>query len=78
MDPPQPVSDGTPKDPPKSAEEWLPLIYKELRALASAKMARERENHTLQPTALVLEAWLRMKDAHQRGCIPELLLNVRS
>jgi len=45
---------------PKAAEELLPLIYEELRKLASAKMANEAPGHTLQPTALVHEAWLRL------------------
>ena len=38
----------------------LPLVYSELRKLAAAKMARESSAHTLQPTALVHEAWLRL------------------
>lgn len=45
---------------PKSAEELLPLVYQELRHLAAAKMARETPGQTLQPTALVHEAWLRL------------------
>jgi RNA polymerase sigma factor (TIGR02999 family) len=44
----------------KAAEELLPLVYDELRRLASQKMAREAPNQTLQPTALVHEAWLRL------------------
>jgi RNA polymerase sigma factor (TIGR02999 family) len=44
----------------KGAEELLPLVYSELRKLAAAKMANEAEGHTLQPTALVHEAWLRL------------------
>ncbi|SPE51236.1 RNA polymerase, sigma-24 subunit, ECF subfamily [Verrucomicrobia bacterium] len=38
----------------------LPLVYGELRKLAAAKMANEAPGHTLQPTALVHEAWLRL------------------
>jgi len=45
-----------------AADELLPLIYAELRRLAAAKMAREQPGHTLQPTALVHEAWLRLGD----------------
>jgi RNA polymerase sigma factor (TIGR02999 family) len=45
---------------PKAAGELLPLVYEELRRLAAAKMASEAANHTLQPTALVHEAWLRL------------------
>jgi RNA polymerase sigma factor (TIGR02999 family) len=45
---------------PKAADELLPLVYGELRKLAGAKMAGEAPNQTLQPTALVHEAWLRL------------------
>jgi RNA polymerase sigma factor (TIGR02999 family) len=44
----------------KAAAELLPLVYDELRKLAAAKMSRERPDQTLQPTALVHEAWLRL------------------
>ena len=44
----------------KAVEELLPLIYDELRWLAARKMANEAAGHTLQPTALVHEAWLRL------------------
>ena len=43
-----------------AASELLPLVYDELRRLAAAKMAHERPDQTLQPTALVHEAWLRL------------------
>lgn len=43
-----------------AAEQILPLVYDELRKLAAAKMARESPGQTLQPTALVHEAWLRL------------------
>jgi len=45
---------------PKAADELLPLVYEELRKLAAARMAREIPGQTLQPTALVHEAWLRV------------------
>ena len=45
---------------PKAAEELLPLVYDELRRLAAHKMAGEASGQTLQPTALVHEAWLRL------------------
>src|SRR5258706_7082776 len=45
---------------PKAADELLPLVYKELRKLAASKMANEAAGNTLQPTALVHEAWLRL------------------
>ena len=44
----------------QAAEELLPLVYEELRKLAAQKMANEASGHTLQPTALVHEAWLRL------------------
>jgi RNA polymerase sigma factor (TIGR02999 family) len=44
----------------RAADELLPLVYDELRKLAAAKMARESGGLTLQPTALVHEAWLRL------------------
>ena len=43
-----------------SEDELLPLVYQELRRLAAYKMANEPAGHTLQPTALVHEAWLRL------------------
>ncbi len=45
---------------PQAADQILPLVYEELRKLAAAKMARESAGQTLQPTALVHEAWLRL------------------
>ena len=47
---------------PAAAEELLPLVYDELRKLAAAKMAGEAANHTLPPTALVHEAYIRLVD----------------
>jgi len=44
----------------QAADQLLPLVYEELRKLAAAKMAHEQPGHTLQPTALVHEAWLRL------------------
>lgn len=52
---------------PKAAEELLPLVYSELRQLAAAKMAQEKPGQTLQPTALVHEAWLRLGGDDQPG-----------
>jgi len=52
----------------KAAEELLPLVYEQLRQLAAHKMANKAPGHTLQPTALVHEAWLRLagRDAPQQ------------
>jgi RNA polymerase sigma factor (TIGR02999 family) len=44
----------------QASSDLLPLVYEELRRLATARMARESSGHTLQPTALVHEAWLRL------------------
>lgn len=48
------------KGEPQAAEKLLELVYEELRALATHKMAQEAPGQTLQPTALVHEAWLRL------------------
>jgi RNA polymerase sigma factor (TIGR02999 family) len=45
---------------PQASSDLLPLVYDELRQLAGARMAREATGHTLQATALVHEAWLRL------------------
>jgi RNA polymerase sigma factor (TIGR02999 family) len=50
---------------PKAAEQLLPLVYDELRRLAAQKMARESPGQTLQATALVHEAYLRLVDTTQ-------------
>ena len=51
---------------PKAAEELLPLVYEELRKLAAARMAQQPDGQTLQATALVHEAWLRLVDGPNR------------
>ena len=48
---------------PHAAAQLLPLVYDELRRLAAQKMAQEAPGQTLQPTALVHEAYLRLVDA---------------
>jgi RNA polymerase sigma factor (TIGR02999 family) len=50
---------------PQAAEQLLPLVYEELRRLAAQKLAQERPGQTLQATALVHEAYLRLVDGHQ-------------
>src|SRR5687767_10653968 len=52
---------------PKAAAELLPLVYDELRKLAAARVAKERPGQTLQPTALVHEAYLRLVGEGERG-----------
>ena len=50
----------------KAADEILPLVYEELRKLAARRMANESPGQTLQPTALVHEAWLRLVGSEQQ------------
>ena len=45
---------------PRAGDQLLPLVYEELRKLAAARMAQEQPGQTLQATALVHEAWLRL------------------
>ena len=52
---------------PSAVNELLPLVYDELRRLAAHKMAQEAPGHTLQPTALVHEAWLRLVTPDQQA-----------
>ena len=53
------------KDGIQVASELLPVVYEELRKLAAARLANETGTQTLQPTALVHEAWLRLAAAEQ-------------
>ena len=50
------------KGNPQALEELTPLVYRELRQLAASYLRRERQGHTLQPTALVHEAYMRLVD----------------
>ena len=52
---------------PSAAEQLLPLVYDELRKLAAAKLAHEKPGQTLQATALVHEAYLRLVGGEARG-----------
>jgi RNA polymerase sigma factor (TIGR02999 family) len=54
-------------DDPRRATELLPLVYDELRRLAAARMARELPGQTLQATALVHEAWLRLISSERQN-----------
>jgi RNA polymerase sigma factor (TIGR02999 family) len=51
---------------PAAADQLLPLIYDELRKLAASKMAKEQPGQTLQATALVHEAWIRLAGGQQQ------------
>jgi len=57
---------GVEQADPKAAEELLPLVYEELRKLATHKMANEAPGQTLQPTALVHEAWLKLAGSNRQ------------
>ena len=54
---------------PHAAEQLLPLVYDELRQLAAAKLAQEKPGQTLQATALVHEAYLRLVDIDNDGTL---------
>ena len=54
------ILEGLERGEKYSAEELLPLVYEELRSLARARMAREAPGHTMQATALVHEAYMRV------------------
>jgi RNA polymerase sigma factor (TIGR02999 family) len=54
------ILEGMQAGDPLAGEKLLPLVYAELRRLAAHKMAQEAPGQTLQPTALVHEAWLRL------------------
>ena len=60
---------------PSAADELLPLIYDELRRLAAARMAKESPDHTLQATALVHEAYLRLVDVQSPLILSTITLN---
>ena len=66
----------------EAAGELLALVYAELRRIARAKLAREQPGHTLQPTALVHEAWLRLGEqtfenrAHFFGAAAEAMRRI--
>jgi RNA polymerase sigma factor (TIGR02999 family) len=51
----------------QASEQLLPLVYNELRRLAAARMSQEAAGHTLQPTALVHEAWLRLAGGQKQS-----------
>jgi RNA polymerase sigma factor (TIGR02999 family) len=54
------ILDAVAQGDSKAAEQLLPLVYNELRKLAAHKMASEAPGHTLQPTELVHEVWMRL------------------
>jgi RNA polymerase sigma factor (TIGR02999 family) len=69
----------------EAMDQLIPIVYAELRRMAARHLRRERGEHTLQPTALVHEAYLRMVDqsdapwqdrAHFLGCAAHLMRNI--
>jgi len=58
------------KGDPSASEQLLPLVYDELRRLAAQKLAQEKPGQTLQATALVHEAYLRLVTSERRGSPP--------
>ena len=56
---------------PAAAGQLLPLVYEELRKLAAARLAQEKPGQTLQVTALVHEAYLRLASGPLQGAAPE-------
>src|SRR6476660_8044963 len=69
--PPDPMNDVTrilsaiEQGDPRASEELLPLVYRELRRLARQRLAREKPGQTLEATALVHEAYLRLVDGEE-------------
>ena len=57
--------DAVERGEPQAAEELLPLVYEELRRLAAAKLAQEKPGQTLQATALVHDAYIRLVDTEK-------------
>ncbi len=57
---------GPELEAPQTAEALMSVLYRELHQLAAAKMAREAPGHTLQATALVHEAWMRLVSSEQQ------------
>jgi RNA polymerase sigma factor (TIGR02999 family) len=55
-----------------TTDRWESLAYRELRSLASSMIRQERRNHTLRPTELVHEAWLRLKDQEGTSGLPRV------
>lgn len=64
---PPPPDPGTPAQDATSREQLFALVYDRLREIAAHQLAHERPNHTLQATALVHEAWLKLAGQAPRG-----------
>jgi RNA polymerase sigma factor (TIGR02999 family) len=64
------VLDAIEQGDPHAAEQLLPLVYDELRQVAARQLAQEKPGQTLDPTALVHEAYLRLVESERRGSSP--------
>ena len=64
------ILDAIGQGDPRAAAQLLPLVYDELRRLAAQKLAHETPGQTLQATALVHEAYLRLVGVEQAQCWP--------
>src|SRR6516225_6827504 len=62
------ILDAIEQGDPQAAEQLLPLVYEELRKLAAQKLAREKPGQTLEATALVHEAYLRLVGTGEKSC----------
>jgi len=62
----EPILNLVPPDAARTAADLMPLVYAELRQLAASKMAQEKPGQTLQATALVHEAWLRLNESNRQ------------
>ena len=60
-----PILDAVGRGDSRAGEELMTAVYQELRRLAASKLAMESPGHTLQPTALVHEVWLRLLGTHR-------------
>jgi len=65
-DPAEPLLQRATRGDVEAARAMLPRIYGEMRRVAAGYLGRERQDHTLQPTALVHEAWLRLQHGERR------------
>lgn len=62
-----PILESLQRGDAEAGQKLLEIVYRELRKIAAYKMSGESAGHTLQPTALVHEAWVRLLGSHQAG-----------
>src|SRR5688572_10131584 len=61
------LEQATSNGDPRAAADLLPMVYDELRRLAASRLAGERHEHTLQPTALVHQVWIKLSSPGERS-----------